>query len=222
MTSNLPLEALTVEQHTTIIMSRSIVVEWDIKLADFNDLTFEGRTLPEVVEELGWLPLIHRTGYASKNMPTHCMVSDISRRLTALEQKVADMDVGWKKEVAALKEVLKGVATGAELFPLTERVVLIEEHLRHLEEARLQIEEMRARQLEYEALLVKRSDMEQTMREHLQMMESSNEERRRADANDGRATMKKRRRAPKDDGGAAKDPSGTTRTEDATNGGADA
>ncbi|KAB1210924.1 hypothetical protein CJ030_MR6G019685 [Morella rubra] len=64
--------------------------------------------------------------------PTHCMVSDISRRLTALEQKVADMDVGWKKEVAALKEVLKGVATGAELFPLTERVVLIEEHLRHV------------------------------------------------------------------------------------------
>ncbi|KAB1212955.1 hypothetical protein CJ030_MR5G001877 [Morella rubra] len=34
---------------------------------------------------------------------------------------------------------------------------------RRLEEARLQIEEMRARQLEYEALLVKRSDMEQTM-----------------------------------------------------------
>ncbi|KAB1205865.1 hypothetical protein CJ030_MR7G027950 [Morella rubra] len=59
---------LTVEQHTTIIMSRSIVVERDIKLADFNDLTFEGRTLPEVVEGLGWLPLIHRTGYASKNM----------------------------------------------------------------------------------------------------------------------------------------------------------
>ncbi|KAB1203449.1 hypothetical protein CJ030_MR8G026779 [Morella rubra] len=64
--------------------------------------------------------------------PTHCMVSDISRRLTALEQKVADMDVGWKKEITALKEVLKGVATGAELFPLTERVVLIEEHLRHM------------------------------------------------------------------------------------------
>ncbi|KAB1209575.1 hypothetical protein CJ030_MR6G020522 [Morella rubra] len=59
---------LTVEQHTAIIMSRSIVVERDIKLADFNDLTFEGRTLPEVVEGLGWLPLIHRTGYASKNM----------------------------------------------------------------------------------------------------------------------------------------------------------
>ncbi|KAB1220147.1 hypothetical protein CJ030_MR3G011998 [Morella rubra] len=49
------------------------------------------------------------------------LLDDISRRLTALEQKVADMDVGWKKEVAALKEVLKGVATGAELFPLTER-----------------------------------------------------------------------------------------------------
>ncbi|KAB1202311.1 hypothetical protein CJ030_MR8G019124 [Morella rubra] len=64
--------------------------------------------------------------------PTHWMVSDISRRLTALEQKVTDMDVGWKKEVATLKEVLKGVATGAELFSLTERVVLIEEHLRHV------------------------------------------------------------------------------------------
>ncbi|KAB1216038.1 hypothetical protein CJ030_MR4G022481 [Morella rubra] len=38
---------------------------------------------------------------------------------------------------------------------------------RKLEEARLQIEEMRARQLEYEALLIKRSDMEQTMLEHL-------------------------------------------------------
>ncbi|KAB1211816.1 hypothetical protein CJ030_MR5G010056 [Morella rubra] len=48
---------------------------------------------------------------------------------------------------------------------------------RKLEEARLQIEEMRARQLEYEALLVKRSDMEQTMREHLQMMEEQQEER---------------------------------------------
>ncbi|KAB1209572.1 hypothetical protein CJ030_MR6G020519 [Morella rubra] len=46
---------LTVEQHTTIIMSRSIVVERDIKLADFNDLTFEGQTLPEVVEGLGIL-----------------------------------------------------------------------------------------------------------------------------------------------------------------------
>ncbi|KAB1225196.1 hypothetical protein CJ030_MR1G016590 [Morella rubra] len=64
--------------------------------------------------------------------PTHCMVSDISCRLTALEQKVADMDVGWKKEVATLKAVLKGVATCAELFPLTEQVVLIEEHLRHV------------------------------------------------------------------------------------------
>ncbi|KAB1220219.1 hypothetical protein CJ030_MR3G017043 [Morella rubra] len=41
---------------------------------------------------------------------------------------------------------------------------------RRLEEARLEIEEMRARQMEYEALLVKQSNMEQTMREHLQMI----------------------------------------------------
>ncbi|KAB1212429.1 hypothetical protein CJ030_MR5G023971 [Morella rubra] len=94
---------------------------------------------------------------------------------------------------------------------------------RKLEEARLQIEEMRARQLEYEALLVKRSDMEQTMREHLQMME---EQQRKKDEElmqmMAEQQRKKRRRAPEDDGGAAKDPSGTTRMEDATNGGADA
>ncbi|KAB1222862.1 hypothetical protein CJ030_MR2G018632 [Morella rubra] len=42
---------------------------------------------------------------------------------------------------------------------------------RRLEEARLEIEEMRARQMEYETLLIKLSDMEQTMREHLQMIE---------------------------------------------------
>ncbi|KAB1212636.1 hypothetical protein CJ030_MR5G009678 [Morella rubra] len=42
---------------------------------------------------------------------------------------------------------------------------------RRLEEARLEIEEMRARQMEYEVLLVKWSNMEQTMREHLQMIE---------------------------------------------------
>ncbi|KAB1206373.1 hypothetical protein CJ030_MR7G018896 [Morella rubra] len=62
--------------------------------------------------------------------PIHCIVNDISPHLTTLEQNVAHMDIGWKKEVAALKEVLKGVATSAELFPLTERVVLIKEHLR--------------------------------------------------------------------------------------------
>ncbi|KAB1216535.1 hypothetical protein CJ030_MR4G023052 [Morella rubra] len=60
------------------------------------------------------------------------MVSDISGWLTSLEQKVTDMDAGWKKEVAALKEVLKGVATSTELFPLTQRVVLIEEHFRRV------------------------------------------------------------------------------------------
>ncbi|KAB1212954.1 hypothetical protein CJ030_MR5G001876 [Morella rubra] len=49
---------------------------------------------------------------------------------------------------------------------------------------------------------------------------AATEERQRADADDGRAATKKRRRASEDDGGTAKDPSGTTRTEDATNGGA--
>ncbi|KAB1199790.1 hypothetical protein CJ030_MR0G013387 [Morella rubra] len=48
----------------------------------------------------------------------------------------------------------------------------------------IEIEEMRVRQMEYEAILVKRSEMEQTMREHQQIMESSNEERRRASEHD--------------------------------------
>ena len=60
--------ALTVEQHRAIIMSRSIVVEWDIKVADFSDLRFEDWMLPEMVELAGWLPFIRTTGYTSKNM----------------------------------------------------------------------------------------------------------------------------------------------------------
>ncbi|KAB1215870.1 hypothetical protein CJ030_MR4G010973 [Morella rubra] len=46
--------------------------------------------------------------------------------------EVADMDVGWKKKIAVLKEVLKGMATSAELFPLTQWIVLIEKHLRRV------------------------------------------------------------------------------------------
>ncbi|KAB1220036.1 hypothetical protein CJ030_MR3G001925 [Morella rubra] len=79
---------------------------------------------------------------------------------------------------------------------------------RRLEEARLQIEEMRARQLEYETLLVKRSRY--------------GADNARASADDGGATMEERRRVDADDGRAAKDPSGTIRTEDTTNGRADA
>ncbi|KAB1222859.1 hypothetical protein CJ030_MR2G018635 [Morella rubra] len=90
-------------------------------------------------------------------------------------------------------------------------------------EARLEIEEMRARQMEYETLLSSWSDMEQTIREHLQMIE---EQQRKKDEElmqmMAGAAMKKRRRASEDDAGATKEPSGTTRTEDATNGGADA
>ncbi|KAB1225797.1 hypothetical protein CJ030_MR1G026809 [Morella rubra] len=88
-----------------------------------------------------------------------------------------------------------------------------------LEEARLEIEKMRARQMEYEVLLVKRSDMKQMMREHLQMMEEQ-QQKKDEELDDGRANNKKRRRESEDDAGAAKEPSGTTRTDDATNGGA--
>ncbi|KAB1226413.1 hypothetical protein CJ030_MR1G014120 [Morella rubra] len=42
--------ALTLVQHITIILSRSIVVERNIKLADIYDPTFEGRTFLKVVK----------------------------------------------------------------------------------------------------------------------------------------------------------------------------
>ncbi|KAB1202811.1 hypothetical protein CJ030_MR8G024924 [Morella rubra] len=62
-----------------------------------------------------------------------------------------------------------------------------------LEEARLQIEEMRARQLEYEALLFRYGADDA---EHLQMMEEQQlmmeEQQRRADADDGRVATKKK------------------------------
>ncbi|KAB1215436.1 hypothetical protein CJ030_MR4G010553 [Morella rubra] len=62
-------------------------------------------------------------------LPTHEMVSDFNGQLTVLERKVADMDSGWKKEITAIQEVLKGLATSATLFVLTEWVRLMEEHL---------------------------------------------------------------------------------------------
>ncbi|KAB1226381.1 hypothetical protein CJ030_MR1G015961 [Morella rubra] len=49
-------------------MSRSVVVERHIQLADFYELQFEDQTLPEVVEQAGWVLFLQRTGYTSKNM----------------------------------------------------------------------------------------------------------------------------------------------------------
>ncbi|KAB1223303.1 hypothetical protein CJ030_MR2G024661 [Morella rubra] len=57
--------------------------------------------------------------------PTNEMVNDISCWLTTLEQKVMDMDSGWKKEIAAVQEAMRKAATSAELFALTQRVVHI-------------------------------------------------------------------------------------------------
>ncbi|KAB1203245.1 hypothetical protein CJ030_MR8G022846 [Morella rubra] len=61
--------------------------------------------------------------------PTHEMVSDISCRLTTLEQKVMDMDSEWKKVIDAVQEATRKAATSAELFTLTQQVVHMEEHL---------------------------------------------------------------------------------------------
>ncbi|KAB1202274.1 hypothetical protein CJ030_MR8G010108 [Morella rubra] len=93
---------------------------------------------------------------------------------------------------------------------------------RRLEEARLEIEEMRARQMEYEALLVKRSDMEQTMQEHLQMIEEQQRKKDEELMQRWRSSNGKKKKSIRNDAGTTKEPSGTTRMEDATNGGADA
>ncbi|KAB1201635.1 hypothetical protein CJ030_MR0G002163 [Morella rubra] len=42
---------LSLDEHTAVIMSRSVVVERHIQLADFYELRFEDRTLPEMVEQ---------------------------------------------------------------------------------------------------------------------------------------------------------------------------
>ncbi|KAB1210365.1 hypothetical protein CJ030_MR6G013857 [Morella rubra] len=61
--------------------------------------------------------------------PTHEMVGNISSRLSALELKVVSMDAELKKQVSEVQLALKSVATSAELVALTERVVLLEEHM---------------------------------------------------------------------------------------------
>ncbi|KAB1220446.1 hypothetical protein CJ030_MR3G009906 [Morella rubra] len=121
-------------------MSCSVVVERHIQLVDFYELRFEDRTLLEIMEQAGWLPFLQRTGYASKNLVREFYASilrvrdlekpsNISSRLAALELKVVCMDAELKKQVSEVQLALKGVTTNAELVALTERVVLLEEHM---------------------------------------------------------------------------------------------
>ncbi|KAB1212962.1 hypothetical protein CJ030_MR5G005108 [Morella rubra] len=59
------------------------------------------------------------------------------------------------------------VATRVKGKPYIEVEIFVE----RLEEARLKIEKMRTRQMEYEEFMVKRSEMEQTMWEYQLIME---------------------------------------------------
>ncbi|KAB1226519.1 hypothetical protein CJ030_MR1G018146 [Morella rubra] len=160
---------LSLDEHTTVIMSRSFVVERHIQLVDFYELRFEDRTLPEIVEQAGWLRSSRgparreepaqgteeqdlgqgssqglegqRPSWVASMMtelteqmraimqPTHEMVGNISSRLSTLELKVVSMDAELKKQVSEVQLALKSVATSAELVALTERVVLLEEHM---------------------------------------------------------------------------------------------
>ncbi|KAB1206161.1 hypothetical protein CJ030_MR7G014306 [Morella rubra] len=191
-----PGPALSLDEHAAVIMSHSVAVEQHIQLADFYELRFEDRTLPEIVEQAGAdepraLPLgsINKTtlsklmaqtrrvlgaaqaaragreelaqgteeqdpGQGSSQglkgqwpswvafmmteltvqmravmQPTNEMVGNISSRLVALELKVMSMDAELKKQVSEVQLALEGVATSAKLVALTERVVLLEEHM---------------------------------------------------------------------------------------------
>ncbi|KAB1221383.1 hypothetical protein CJ030_MR2G013107 [Morella rubra] len=74
------------------------------------------------------------TQFLHTMLPTHEMVGDISSRLTAFKCTVKSMDNEWKKEVAAVQSVLKGMAMSAKLLSLTEQVVLLKEHMRQVHE----------------------------------------------------------------------------------------
>ncbi|KAB1212373.1 hypothetical protein CJ030_MR5G020720 [Morella rubra] len=72
------------------------------------------------------------------------------------------------QRVSKLLEKMEALQLQHELEGKSYTEVEIFDEELGMKEARLEIVEMRARQMEFEVLLVKQSNMEQTMREHLQ------------------------------------------------------
>ncbi|KAB1227491.1 LRR receptor-like serine/threonine-protein kinase EFR [Morella rubra] len=124
---------LSLDEHTTVIMSRSVVVERHIQLADFYELRFEDRTLPEIVEQAGWLPFLQRTGYASKNLVREFYASILRARDVeepSMEVTVRNVQIifspdelalflGYVRDVTAFPNVPmteEGRPTKAEVF----------------------------------------------------------------------------------------------------------
>ncbi|KAB1210366.1 hypothetical protein CJ030_MR6G013858 [Morella rubra] len=145
---------LSLDEHTAVIMSRSVVVERHIQLADFYELRFEDRTLPEIVEQAGWLPFSRGPG-KNGSVTVAVRVREVIHEVEIFAE-VLGTKAGYMR---GLGRSVRSVGSSSSVSSV--------DLSRRLEEARLQIEETRARQLEYEALLVKWSDMEQTMREQL-------------------------------------------------------
>ncbi|KAB1201103.1 hypothetical protein CJ030_MR0G005101 [Morella rubra] len=144
-------------------------------------------------------------------------------RLAALELKVVSMDAELKKQVSEVQLALKGVATSAELVALTERVVLLEEHMSDVrknpesdeisaallykkthtnkdgmwtsEDARENFEKMEALQLQHESEGKSYTEVEILLR--------YGADDARASADDGGAATEERRRADANVGRAA-------------------
>ncbi|KAB1224387.1 hypothetical protein CJ030_MR2G019404 [Morella rubra] len=76
-------------------MSCSVVVELHIQLANFFEFRFEDRTLPEIVEQAGWLSFLQRTGYASKNL---CESSTLYTSSEDLEEPSMEVTV-WNVKI---------------------------------------------------------------------------------------------------------------------------
>lgn len=59
---------LLIEQHLELILSRSIIIERRVVLADCNDLGFEDRLHPKIIVAQGWVPYLQWMGVASMDL----------------------------------------------------------------------------------------------------------------------------------------------------------
>ncbi|KAB1200282.1 hypothetical protein CJ030_MR0G007682 [Morella rubra] len=103
------------------------------------------------------LKIVHTSGARSSNTKKwRCYSCNTSQRESHTPKWRSSLRLGTKAGyVRGLGRSVRSVGSSSSASSV--------DLSRRLEEARLQIEEMRARQLEYEALLVKWSDMEQRM-----------------------------------------------------------
>ncbi|KAB1226600.1 hypothetical protein CJ030_MR1G019081 [Morella rubra] len=119
---------LSLDEDTAVIMSHSVVIERYIQLADFYELRFEDRTLPEIMEQAGWLLFVQRTWYASKNLVQEFYASILQAR--DVEEPSMKVTV-WKVQIIFSPDELAlflGYVRDVTAFPnvpMTEEATLL-------------------------------------------------------------------------------------------------